>query len=186
MPLASKALLKVIAGHQSYYCQRNNILPEKQCGFRPQRSTSDMMFVVRRLQEQAQRNFSHLYLSLTDLTKACGSVDRTLLWGVLTRFGVPPRVLAVIRQFHDGMQATCGLDDRGCSGTFDMGQGLRQGCVLAPLLLNMFSTAVQRVADICLLDDAAITDNMVQLQQYERGENKGTSRTGKVNRRREN
>ena len=38
-----------------------------------------------------------------DLTKAYDSVDQTLLWDVLARFIVPPRMLAVIRYFHDGM-----------------------------------------------------------------------------------
>ena len=43
---AGKVRLKVIAGRLSDYCERENILPEEQCGFRPQRSTVDMMFVV--------------------------------------------------------------------------------------------------------------------------------------------
>ena len=47
---AGKVLLKVIAGRLSDYCERENILPEEQCGLRAQRSTVDMMFVVRRLQ----------------------------------------------------------------------------------------------------------------------------------------
>ena len=51
MAHAGKVLLKVIAGRLSDYCERENILPEEQCGFRTQRSTVDMMFVVRRLQE---------------------------------------------------------------------------------------------------------------------------------------
>ena len=41
---ASKVLLKVIAGRLSDYCERENILPEEQCGFRPQRSTVDMTY----------------------------------------------------------------------------------------------------------------------------------------------
>ena len=93
-------------------------------------------------------------------------------------------MLAVIRQFHDGMQACVRLDDVECSDKFDVGQGLRQGCVLAPLLFNMFFTAVLRVAEKRFLADAAITDNMVQLQRKEEGENKSTSRTGKVDGRR--
>ena len=106
---AGKVLLKVTAGRLSDYCERENILPEEQCGFRPQRSTVDMMFVVRRLQELAQKN-TPLYLCFIDLTKAYDPVDRTLLWDVLARFGVPPRMLAVIRQLHDGMQACMRLD----------------------------------------------------------------------------
>ena len=43
-----KVLLKVIAGHLSDYCEGEGILPEEHCGFRPHRSTVDMMFVVRR------------------------------------------------------------------------------------------------------------------------------------------
>ena len=142
------------------------------------------MFVVRRLQELARKKDTPLYLCFIDLTKAYDSVDRTLLWDVLARFGVSPRMLAVIRQFHDGMQAYVRLDDGECSDKFDVRQGLRQGCVLAPLLFNMFFTALLRVAERRFLADAAITDNMVQLQRKEEGEEQGTSSTGKVDGRR--
>ena len=59
-----------------------------------------------------------------------------------------------------------------------MGQSLRQGCVLAPLLLSMFFTAVLRVAEKRFLVDAAITDNMVQFQRKGKGRKKGTSDQG--------
>ena len=53
---ADKVVLKVIAGRLSEYCECENILPEEQCGFRPERSMVDMMFVVRRLQELARKD----------------------------------------------------------------------------------------------------------------------------------
>ena len=107
----------------------------------------------------------------------------TLVRDVLARFDMPPRMLAIIRQFHD--VAYVRLDDGECLDKFDVGQGLRQGCVLAPLLFNMFCTAVLRVGDKRFLADAAITDSMVQLQRKkEKGEKKGTSRTGKFDGRR--
>ena len=81
---AGEVLLKVIAGRQSeYYYERGNILPEKQCGVRPQHSTVDMMFVVRRLQELAQNKDTLMYFCFIDLTKAYDSVDRTILWDFL-------------------------------------------------------------------------------------------------------
>ena len=76
---AGKGLLKVIAGRPSDYCERENILPEEQCGFRPQRSTVDMMFVVRRLQELERKKDNPSYLCFTYLTKAYDSIDPTLL-----------------------------------------------------------------------------------------------------------
>ena len=48
------------------------------------------------------------------------------LWDVPARFGVPPRMIAVVRQFHDGMQEWVRLDDGECSGKFDVGKRLSQ------------------------------------------------------------
>ena len=56
-----------------------------------------MMFVVPRLQELARKKHTPLFMCFFDLNKAYNSVDRTLLWTVLARFGIPPRMLAVIR-----------------------------------------------------------------------------------------
>ena len=82
------------------------------------------------------------------------------------------------------MHACVRMDDVECLDKFDMGQGVRQGCVLAPLMFNMVFTAVLRVADKRFLSDAVITNNMVQLQRKkEKGEKKGTPRTGKVDER---
>ena len=48
---AGKVLLKIVANRLGDFCEEAGILLEEQCGFRPQRSATDMMFVVRRLQE---------------------------------------------------------------------------------------------------------------------------------------
>ena len=48
---AGKVLFKVVARRLSDYCETKGLLPEKQCGFRPDRSTTDMMFMLRKLQE---------------------------------------------------------------------------------------------------------------------------------------
>ena len=68
MAHAGKVLLKVIAGRLSNYYEREGILPEEQYGFRPHRSTVDMMFTVRRLQELAKKTDTPLSMCFLDLT----------------------------------------------------------------------------------------------------------------------
>ena len=79
------------------YCEEERLLPKEQCGFHPHRSTTDMMFVVRRLQGLRRKGGLPLFLCFIDLQNAYDSVDRTFLWQVLTRFEGPPQMLAVIR-----------------------------------------------------------------------------------------
>ena len=135
---AGKVLLKIVANRLGDFCEEAGILPEEQCGFRPQRSTTDMMFVVRRLQELGRTSNTSLEICFIDLAKAYDSVDRVLLWEILARFGVPPRMIKAIRMSHDGMRARVQLDDGDFSAWINVCQGLRQGCVLSPLLFNIY------------------------------------------------
>ena len=111
MAHSGKAVLKIVANRLSDFCEEAGILPEEQCGFRPQRSTTDMMFVVRRLQELRRTSNTSLEIFFIDLAKAYDSVDRVLLWEVRARFGAPPWMTKTIRMFHDGIRARVQLDD---------------------------------------------------------------------------
>ena len=97
---AGKVLLKIVANRLGDFCEEAGILPEEQCGFRPQRSTTDMMFVVRRLQELGRTSNTSLEICFIDLAKVYDSVDRVLLWEILARFGVPHRMIKVIRMSY--------------------------------------------------------------------------------------
>ena len=158
-------LLKIASARLSSHCEVGGILPEEQCGFRPARSTVDMLFVVRRLQELGRERKIPLYMCFIDLQKAYDSVDRELLWEVLRRFGVPDPMLSVIRQFHDGMRARVRTDDGELSEWFDVTQGLRQGCVLSPLLFNIFFAAVLHVVLVRFSEDADILADLVHLEE---------------------
>ena len=119
---AGKVLLKIVASHLSDFCKAQQILPEEQCGFRPARSTIDMLFVVHRLQELGRQRKIQLYMCFVDLQKAYDTVDRELLWKVLARAGVPSVMIDVIRQFYDGMRARVRMDDGELSEWFEVTQ----------------------------------------------------------------
>ena len=112
--------LKIVATRLSAYCEARNLLPEDQCGFHPYRSTTDMMFAVRTLEELRRKARVPLFLCFIDLQKAYDSVDRTLLWQVLARLGTPPQLMEVIRQFHDGLRACVRSNGGQCSEWFEV------------------------------------------------------------------
>ena len=75
---AGKVLLKGVARRLSAYCEVKGLLPEEQCGFRPNHSTTDMIFVVRRLQEIGRKAGVSRFMRSVYLQKAYYTVDRTL------------------------------------------------------------------------------------------------------------
>ena len=90
---ADKVLLKIVAMRRGGVYETEGLLPDEQCGFRPHLSTMDMASTVRRVQELGRKARVPLSLCFIDLQKAYDSVDRTLLWQVLARFGVPPQII---------------------------------------------------------------------------------------------
>ena len=73
------------------------------------------MFVVCRLQAIGRKAEVSIFMRFLALQKACDTVDRTLLWQVITRIGVPPQMITVIQQFHDEMSACVRNGDSACS-----------------------------------------------------------------------
>ena len=67
---AGKVLLKIVANRLSGHCKAGGTLPKEQCGFRPARSTVDMLFVMHRLQELGRHKKIPLYMCFIDLQEA--------------------------------------------------------------------------------------------------------------------
>ena len=99
---------------------------------------------------------SNSYMCFVDLQKAYDSVDRELLWKVLARAGVLSAMVDVIRQFHNGMRARVRMDDGELSEWFEVTQGLRQGCVLSPMLFNIFAAVMKVVLQRFSEDDTIL------------------------------
>ena len=101
-----------------------------------------------------------------DLQQAYDTVDRTHMRQVLTRIGVPPQMIAVIQLFHDGMRACCVWPHDGVySNWFEVKQGLRQGCVLSPLLFNIFFATVLTLVLQRFSEDTVILAELVHLKE---------------------
>ena len=78
-------------------------LPEAQCGFRPGRSTVDMIFTVMQVQKKCVEQNLDLYSEFIDLTKEFDAVNREALWDILSRYGCLPRFVQIFHLFRDDM-----------------------------------------------------------------------------------
>ena len=104
-----------------------------------------MVFTARQLQEKCREHRRDLYIVFVDLTKAFDFVNRNLLWRLLGKIGCLCNLVNIIRSFHDDMSAS--VSDSGASSkSFAVTNGIKQGCVLAPLLFNIFFFVMLHVA----------------------------------------
>eukprot|EP00117_Sycon_ciliatum_P040682 scpid34913/ scgid5748/ RNA-directed DNA polymerase from mobile element jockey; Reverse transcriptase len=117
------------------------MLPESQSGFRKGRGCADMIFVARQLIEKSYEHDSPLYALFVDLRKAYDSIPRPALWCLLQKFGVPPRMLSIIKSLHESMEVKVRIEG-GVTAAINVNNGLRQGCTLAPVLFNLYFSAV--------------------------------------------
>ena len=124
-----------------------DVLPESQCGFRTNRGTTDMVFVLRQIQEKCREQNKGLYISFVDLTKAFDTVNREGLWKILKRLGCPPKFLKLIVQLHEDQRGQV-RHSNDLSQSFPISNGVKQGCVLAPTLFTIFFSMMLQQANI--------------------------------------
>ncbi|KAI8496700.1 hypothetical protein Bbelb_253550 [Branchiostoma belcheri] len=117
------------------------VLPESQCGFRPSRGTTDMIFCARLLQEKSREQRRPLLFIFWDLAKAFDSVPRPAMWATLRRFGCPDHFTDLVQALHDGMTGRVVVKNS-ISDPFPITTGLKQGCVLAPTLFSLYLGAM--------------------------------------------
>ena len=121
------------------------IYPESQCGFRAKRSTIDMVFSLRQLQEKCREQQMPLYIAFIDLTKAFDLVSRDGLFKVLPKIGCPHKLQSIIESFHTDTKGTMQFNGSS-SDPFEIRSGVKQGCVLAQMLFGI----IWPVAKTCI------------------------------------
>ena len=78
-----------------------------------------------------------LYIAFIDLTKAFDLVSRDGLFKVPPKIGCPPKLQSMIESFHTDTKGTVQFNGS-FSEPFKIRSGVKQGCVLAPMLFGTF------------------------------------------------
>ena len=112
----------------------NRDLPDVQAGFRKARGTRDQIacWIIKKARE-FQKN---IYYCLIDYTKAFDCVDNNKLWKVLKEMGIPDHLTCLLRNLYAGQEAII-RTGHGTADWFQIGKGVRQGCILSLCLFNL-------------------------------------------------
>ena len=71
------------------------------------------------------------------------TVWNTTIWKILKEMGIPDHLTCLLRNLYEGQKATVRTGD-GTIDWFQIGKGVRQGCILSPCLFNFYSEYIKR------------------------------------------
>ena len=91
-------------------------------------------------QENSRKN---IYFCIIDYAKAFECVDHNKLWKILQEMGLPDHLTRLLRNLYAGQEATV-RTGHGTTDRFQIGQGVRQGCILSPCLFTLYAEYIMR------------------------------------------
>ena len=93
--------------------------------------------------EKAREFQKNIYLCFIDYAKDFDCVDLNKLWKILREIGIPDHLTCLLRNLYAGQEATV-RTEHGKTDWFQMGKGVRQGCILSPCLFNFYADYIMR------------------------------------------
>ena len=135
---ASKVMLKILQARLQQYV--NHELPDVQAGFRKGGGTRDQIANICWIIKKAREFQKNIYFCFIDYTKAFDYVD-------LKDMGIPEHLTSLLRNLYAGQEATVRIG-HGTTDWFQIGKGVRQGCILSLCLFNLYAEYIMRNAGL--------------------------------------
>ena len=138
-------MLKILQARLQQYVNRE--LPDVQAGFRTGRGTRDQIANIHWIIKKAREFQKNIYFCFIDYAKAFDCVDHNKLWKTLQEIGIPGHLTSFLRNLYAGQEATV-RTGHGTTDWFQIGKGVRQGCMLSACLFNFYAKYMMRNAGL--------------------------------------
>ena len=126
-------MLKILQARLQQYMKHE--LPVAQACFRKGRGNRDQIANTCWIMEKAREFQKNIYFCFIDYAKAFDCVDHNKQWKILKEMGIPDHLTCLLRNLYAGQEAAI-RTGHGTTDWFQIGQGVRQGCVSLPAYLT--------------------------------------------------
>ena len=100
---------------------------------------------IHRITGKAREFQENIYFCFIDYAKAFDCVDHNKLWKILKGMGISDHLTCLLRNLYASQEATVRTGHE-TTDWFQIGKGVRQGCILSPCLLNLYAAYIMRNA----------------------------------------
>ena len=136
-------MLKILQARLQQYM--NYEIPDVQAGFRKGRGTRDQVANIHWIIDKAREFQKNIYFCFFGCVKAFDCVDHTKLWKILQQMGIPDHSTCLLRNLYTGQETTV-RTGHGTTDWFQIGKGVRQGCILSLCLFSLYAEYIMRRA----------------------------------------
>ena len=145
LSIPSKILTSILNKRLYNWAEENGKISTEQAGFRRSYSTVDHIYTLYSMASNCLygRKRSKLYVAFIDYRKAFDTVDRNILFKILEKQGVSTKFLNMLKAVYKVVNVVirCGEE---FTNTIYCPLGVKQGCLLSPLLFSLLITEVAR------------------------------------------
>ena len=125
----------------------NHELRDVPADFSKGRGTRNQIANICWIIEKSREFQKNTYFCFIDYAKAFDCVNHKKLWKILKEMGIPDHLTCLLRNLHAGQEATV-RTGHGATDWFQIGKGVRQGCILSPCLFNFYGEYIMRNAGL--------------------------------------
>ena len=132
-----KLFARILYIRLNEYLEKNDVIHPEQIGFRKGSRTSDHIFTLKTIIDQAFMKKKYLYVCFVDLQKAFDSVNRKALIHKLKRCVDTGPFFNIIKDMYSDVRFSIKLEC-GATSAFSTSAGVKQGCSLSPTLFSLY------------------------------------------------
>ena len=134
-------MLKILQARLQQYV--NHELPDVQAAFGKGRGTRDQIANIHWIIKKAREFQKNIHFFFIDYTKAFDFMDHNKLWKIFKEMGIPDHLICLLRNLYAGQEATV-KTGHGTTDWFQIGKGVRQGCIMSSCLFNLYAEYIMQ------------------------------------------